>query len=115
MIKTEIVSDSARIAFFTMISDPVRHSILNYLLEHKESSVNNLIKTLDKPQTLISYHLHCLKDCGLLNSTKSENDGRKIIYFLHEPELIKKLFELVDSYLILHENCETHISCRVKQ
>ncbi|OLS24242.1 MAG: hypothetical protein HeimC3_21410 [Candidatus Heimdallarchaeota archaeon LC_3] len=114
IIKTETTTNSARTAFFTMISDSVRHLILEYLLEHSKSSVNNLIEVLNKPQTLISYHLHCLTDCGLLNRTKSDKDGRKMIYSIHEPDFVEKIFQLADSYLLLHKNCETHQACRIK-
>ncbi|OLS20324.1 MAG: hypothetical protein HeimC3_41170 [Candidatus Heimdallarchaeota archaeon LC_3] len=114
MIKTETTTNSTRMAFFTMISDSVRHSILEYLLEHRKSSVNNLIETLNKLQTLISYHLHCLTDCGLLNRIKSDKNARKMIYSIHEPDFVEKMFQLADKYLLLHKNCETHQACRIK-
>ncbi|MFW9779855.1 MAG: ArsR/SmtB family transcription factor [Candidatus Heimdallarchaeota archaeon] len=105
----------SRISFFAMIADPIRHTIVTELLSKSELSVNQLVGTLKKPQTLVSYHLRCLRECGLLTSQKSPNDGRKIIYSLHDRDLILNLFTLADDFLKDHEICLGHPSCRIKE
>ena len=104
----------SRISFFAMISDPIRHAIVTELLASSELSVNQLVDTLNKPQTLVSYHLRCLRECEMLRSQKSKDDGRKIMYSLHDREFIVQLFTLADDFLRDHEICRGHPSCRVK-
>lgn len=99
--------DSARIEFFQQISDTVRHSILNLLLREGKISVSEILVKLNKPQTLISYHLRCLKEIGLVNAIKDKDDGRKTLYSLHSPKTIQQLFSTADTYVEQHKNCGT--------
>lgn len=106
--------DSPRVSFFSMIADPVRHTILTCLLEEQICSVSRLIELTQKPQTLISYHLRCLKDCGLINNHKSEQDARQTLYSLHDEKFVKKIFLLADTYLQEHNECKNHSACQIK-
>ena len=103
-----------RITFFSMISDPVRHNILNNLLEQKECSVSQLIETLSKPQTLVSYHLRVLKESGIVNSQKSKQDGRQTLYSLHDPRAIKDMFDSADKFIEIHEDCGNRACKKIK-
>ncbi|MHA2362497.1 MAG: ArsR/SmtB family transcription factor [Candidatus Hodarchaeales archaeon] len=94
-----------RAQFFSQIADPVRHSVLNLLLKEKEISVTEILTRLNKPQTLISYHLRCLKEIGLVGSKKSEDDGRKTLYSLHDSANLISLFSLADEYTRKHAKC----------
>jgi DNA-binding transcriptional ArsR family regulator len=94
-----------RINYFQQISEPIRHSILELLSKDKELSVTDIINKLKKPQTLISYHLRCLKELGLLNIKKDEEDGRKTLYSLHAPKEVQAMFSFADNYITKHNNC----------
>ena len=94
-----------RIQFFQQIADPVRHSILDLLSKENEISVTDILIKLKKPQTLISYHLRCLKELGLVIGKKADDDGRKTLYSLHAPKSVQKLFALAEDYISKHGNC----------
>jgi DNA-binding transcriptional ArsR family regulator len=113
-IKSAFDSLNSRTAFFAMVADPIRHMIINQLLITPELSVNQIIKRLKKPQTLISYHLRCLRECGVLTKKRGENDSRKLVYFLHDPTFIKALFDMADKFLQEHQVCKDHPACQVE-
>ena len=106
--------ESIRIVFFQQISDSVRHSILNLLLKEGQISVSEILSKLNKPQTLISYHLRCLKEMGLVNAIKDKDDGRKTLYSLHSPKTIEKLFSMADNYVKTHANCG-NTTCKIEE
>lgn len=91
--------DLDRVQFFSQVSDPVRHGVLTLLLKEKEISVTEILTKLKKPQTLISYHLRCLKEIGIVNGKKSEEDGRKTLYSLSDPVAIQELFTMADEFV----------------
>lgn len=94
-----------RIQFFQQIADPVRHSILDLLSKENEISVTDILLKLKKPQTLISYHLRCLKELGLVIGKKADDDGRKTLYSLHAPKAVQQMFTLAENYIKQHGNC----------
>lgn len=96
-----------RIQFFQQIADPVRHSILDLLSKENEISVTDILIKLKKPQTLISYHLRCLKELGLVIGKKADDDGRKTLYSLHAPKEVQALFALAEDYIRVHGKCGT--------
>lgn len=105
---TPIVEKDAmetRIQFFQQIADPVRHSILDLLSKESEISVTDILLKLKKPQTLISYHLRCLKELGLVIGKKADDDGRKTLYSLHAPKAVQAMFNLAEDYIKQHGNC----------
>ena len=101
---TQSVVES-RIQFFQQIADPVRHAILELLLRENEISVTDILIKLKKPQTLISYHLRCLKELGLVIGKKADDDGRKTLYSLHAPKSVQNLFSMAEQYTSTHVNC----------
>jgi DNA-binding transcriptional ArsR family regulator len=113
--KVKSVPDNSisRTAFFAMIADPIRHTIINNLLITPELSVNQIIERLNKPQTLISYHLRCLRECGVLTKKQGEIDSRKVVYSIHDPIFIKTLFDMADKFLQEHQICKDHPTCRI--
>ncbi|MHA1992582.1 MAG: ArsR/SmtB family transcription factor [Candidatus Hodarchaeales archaeon] len=106
--------DFSTISFFSMIADPIRHDILKFLLNKTESTVSEIIQKIKKPQTLVSYHLRCLKDCELINKSKSDKDARQSIYSLHDRDFIVELFSLAQDYLEKHNICQNHEACQIK-
>ena len=87
--------------------------ILQLLLKEKEMSVSALIEKLDQSQTMVSYHLRCLKDCGLLNNRKSDDDARITFYSLHGAEFIERIFLMAENHLLKHEACKNYPACRL--
>ena len=106
--------ETSLLSFFTMIADPVRLHILQILLKEKESAVSTLTEKIERSQPMISYHLGCLRDCGLVNAKKSSKDARIILYSLHEPEVVEKIFLLAENFLLKHDTCRNHPTCQVK-
>lgn len=100
--------------FFTMVADDVRHAIVDYLLEKQEASVSDLLTVTKRPQTLVSYHLRCLKDCGMVMLEKDDADKRKRKYRLRAPHLIKTIFSLADDFLKQHEICKEYPTCKIR-
>lgn len=54
-------------ALFRGLADPTRLSIL-LELQHGERRVADLVETLSLPQSTVSTHLACLRDCSLVES-----------------------------------------------
>jgi ArsR family transcriptional regulator len=50
-----------------------------------EKCVNEIIDITNLEQTLVSFHLKALKNCGLINCRR---DGQKIIYKVSNPVII---------------------------
>ena len=108
-------NDQSLLTFFTMIADPVRLQILQLLLKEKRMPVSELINRTEKPQSMVSYHLGCLKDCGLVIGQKSSKDARVIMYSLHEPDVVERIFLLAENFLLKHEICKNHPVCLVSK
>jgi DNA-binding transcriptional ArsR family regulator len=72
---------------FRSLADPTRLLIVRHLLrgEHK---VVELTAHLGLPQSTVSTHLSCLRDCGLVSVRPQ---GRASLYSLAQPELIDLL------------------------
>ena len=112
---TVVIDNQPRMAFLQMIADPVRNSMINLFLEREYCTATQIIEKLNLKgkETLISYHLKCLKDCGLLLSRRSVKDKRQIEYFLHNKDLLLSIFSLVDGFTYDHIICKDHQACQV--
>ena len=103
------------LSFFTMIGDHVRLQILQFLLKEGEIPVSSITEQVERSQSMISYHLGCLRDCGLVNTRKSSKDARIVLYSLHEPEVIERIFLLAENFLLKHEVCKNHPTCQIRK
>ncbi len=101
-----------RAQFFTMIKDEVRHRILILLLNKREATVSEILMETKRAQTLVSYHLRCLRDCGLLDVKEDDKDKRKRVYYLRNPRIIKAIFNIADDFLKAHQICKDYPACR---
>lgn len=72
---------------FHSLSDPTRLAIVQRLAVG-ESRVANLVQELRLPQSTVSTHLACLRDCRLV---AGRPEGRQIFYRLAQPELLSLL------------------------
>ncbi len=94
--------------FFQQIADPIRFDILILLSKKHELSVTDIIDVIRKPQTLVSYHLRCLRELGLVQVSKDSGDSRKNLYSVHDPNAINTIFGLANTYITKHSDCATN-------
>jgi ArsR family transcriptional regulator, cadmium/lead-responsive transcriptional repressor len=78
---------AAAVSLFRGLADPTRLAILRCLAAG-EARVVDLTGALAAPQSTISGHLACLRDCGLVTARP---EGRQMFYSLARPELIDLL------------------------
>jgi len=69
------------------VADDTRLQIL-VILKNGERCVCEIMKNLNKEQSLISHHLQALRRCGLI---KRRREGKKIMYRLADPSILKLL------------------------
>jgi DNA-binding transcriptional ArsR family regulator len=75
------------VALFRSLADPTRLAIARRLAEG-EARVVDLTRELELPQSTVSTHLACLRDCGLVDGRAG---GRQMFYSLSRPELLELL------------------------
>lgn len=98
---------TAKKYFFSALSDETRLSILYALKENGGMNVSNICEATGKDQSLVSHHLTCLRNCGLVNT---EKDGKFVVYSIKN-ELISKILDLSDKHV--KEMFEGIISCEI--
>jgi len=69
--------------------------------------VNDICDATGKDQSLISHHMACLRNCGLVNT---EKNGKFVVYSIKN-ELISKILDLCDTHV--REMFEGILSCKV--
>jgi DNA-binding transcriptional ArsR family regulator len=87
------------VALFHSLSDPTRLTIARHLA-HGEARVVDLTRALGLPQSTVSSHLACLRDCGLITGRP---EGRQVFYALAVPELLD-LFAAAETVLAVTGN-----------
>jgi DNA-binding transcriptional ArsR family regulator len=75
------------VALFRSLADPTRLSIVRRLAKG-EVRVADLTDELGLPQSTVSTHIACLRDCGLV---EGRSQARQTFYSLSRPELIDLL------------------------
>lgn len=83
----ELNDPTAAVCLFRSLADPARLAILRHLAL-REHRVVELTRHLGLPQSTVSGHLACLRDCGLVSSRPQ---GRASVYSLPRPELLELL------------------------
>lgn len=78
---------TAAVALFRSLGDPTRLAIARRLAA-SEARVVDLTTELGLPQSTVSSHLACLRDCGLV---EYRPQGRSSVYRLSRPELLDLL------------------------
>ncbi len=94
MEKIQVDAMTLRSKLFRGFADETRLSILR-LLMNGNKNVNEIVKTLNLPQSTVSSHLSCLKDCNLVTSQKI---GRSRQYYLTSA-VISEILQNVDQLL----------------
>ncbi len=70
--------------FFDALSDPTRIQIVLRLLERGEMTVQEIAGALGKSLSLVSHHLSCLRNCGIV---KHRKEGKHVYYSLKHPHV----------------------------
>ncbi|MEN3271421.1 MAG: ArsR family transcriptional regulator, arsenate/arsenite/antimonite-responsive transcriptional [Actinomycetota bacterium] len=74
-----VAADPSPIESLQLLADPVRWRLLDEL-GRSDRRVGELCELVDKPQSLVSYHLRELRDGGLVTARRSAADGRDTYY-----------------------------------
>jgi ArsR family transcriptional regulator len=90
--------------FLKCIVDNNRRQILE-CIGKSEKSVNEIIELTKLEQTLVSFHLKALRGCGLVNTRR---DGKKIMYSISKPEILKVLNSIKRLSSNIQEQCDTN-------
>lgn len=98
---------TARAHFFKALGDPTRIRILQLLRQGKPLTVSEIYQGLGQAQNLISHHLACLRNCGLV---MAHREGKQVYYRLRSPR-VAELLDLVDTYI--REVLEGILACEV--
>lgn len=77
----------AAVSLFRSLGDPTRLAIVRRLADG-EARIRDLMTMLALPQSTVSSHVACLRDCGLV---AGRPEGRQMFYSLTRPELIDLL------------------------
>ncbi len=85
----------ARENLFRALADSTRLQILELLANEGAKNVTELCQKLRREQNLISHHLACLKNCGLVQVTEK---GRFSIYEVRNRNVLK-LLGLADKHV----------------
>jgi len=75
------------VALFRSLADPTRLAIVRRLA-NGEARVVDLTRELGLPQSTVSTHLACLRDCDLV---AGRAESRQVFYSLARPELLRLL------------------------
>jgi DNA-binding transcriptional ArsR family regulator len=78
----------ARENLFRALADSTRLEILEVLAKDGAMNVSELCERLGKEQNLISHHLSCLRNCGLVSVTEK---GRFAIYEIRNRNVLRLL------------------------
>ncbi len=78
----------ARENLFRALADGTRQEILDLLARQGAMNVTELCGKLGKEQNLISHHLSCLRNCGLVNVTER---GRFAFYEIRNRNVLRLL------------------------
>jgi len=96
----------ALVRLFKALSDSTRLAILMYILRNDECSVQDIAKSVNKSISLVSHHLSCLRNCGLV---KARRDGKNVYYSIrdkHVLELMRIAMDHAKSYSSSINSCE---------
>ncbi|BFH73077.1 metalloregulator ArsR/SmtB family transcription factor [Sulfurisphaera javensis] len=93
--------------FFSALSDRTRLSITLLLMDKGEMTVDEITKQLRKSQSLISHHLSCLRNCGVV---KVRKDGKYSYYSIYD-ENVRKLITIAIN--IVKEHSQSILGCEV--
>lgn len=86
---TELTSVKS-LNFLKLLAHDVRWNILS-MLAYSDYCVQELVRLLEQPQNLVSYHLRRLREQDIITERRSSADGRDIYYSL-DLDLLHRLY-----------------------
>ncbi len=86
---------TARVHFFKALADRTRLDIIKMLSDGNSLSVTEIYRKLGYAQNLVSHHLACLKNCGLVSA---EKQGKQVYYRIRSKKVLK-LLAFTDAYI----------------
>lgn len=86
-----------KVKFLSALAEPTRLAIVEYLREG-ERSVGDIVEHLGYPQSRISNHLACLRNCQLV-STRSQ--GQQVFYRIKHGQA-ERILDLVNQMVAAH-------------
>ncbi len=93
--------------FFSALGDETRLQILKTLRENGTMTVKELCKATGKEQSLISHHMACLRNCGLVNTRKN---GKFTEYSIKNNTILR-ILELSEQHV--RETLQGILACEV--
>jgi protein-tyrosine-phosphatase len=78
-VDVPVAADPSPLEFLQLLADPLRWRLLDEL-GRSDRRVGELCELVDKPQSLVSYHLRELRAGGLVSARQSAADGRDTYY-----------------------------------
>lgn len=98
---------TAKKHFFSALSDETRLSILHALKRNHAMCVSDICKEIGKDQSLVSHHLTCLRNCGLVNA---EKNGKFVVYSI-KSSIISEILDLSEDHV--RKMLQKILSCEV--
>ncbi|MGC8597709.1 MAG: ArsR/SmtB family transcription factor [Thermocladium sp.] len=96
-------------SFFSALADETRLRIVLHLLEKGASTVQEISAGIGKSESLVSHHLSCLRNCGIVRYTRS---GRNAVYEVNGGE-VREVIQLAIRHTRRYS--ESILSCDVLQ
>lgn len=81
--------------FFSVLGNPQRVRILQYLNRHNSKSVTEICKALDMEQSSVSHNLKRLSQCHFV---ERRTLGKQRIYTINQ-DTVRPLFELINRHV----------------
>ncbi|QKQ99005.1 winged helix-turn-helix transcriptional regulator [Metallosphaera tengchongensis] len=94
-------------SFFSALSDETRLEIVLYLMSRDGATVQEISSSLNKSQSLVSHHLSCLRNCGVVTV---ERRGKFSVYALNGGGVNKILNEAIEH---VSKHSKSILSCEI--
>ena len=72
-------------SLFSALADRTRLEIVLFIMRNGKASVQEIARGINKSQSLVSHHLACLRNCGIV---KTERRGKYVYYSLLDDEVM---------------------------
>ncbi|AWR98523.1 ArsR/SmtB family transcription factor [Metallosphaera hakonensis] len=93
-------------SFFSALSDGTRLEITLFLRD-REATVQEIANSLGKSQSLVSHHLSCLRNCGVV---KVEKKGKYSVYSING-DGVRKIIDEAINHVSSHS--KSILSCEI--
>ena len=79
--------------FFKAFAEPARMAVFRELVLLGQADIGAIAERLPQDRSVVSRHLQILADAGVLHATK---EGRRILYEVNGPEIVRKLEDMLE-------------------